>query len=64
MGFAEARKQAGKTQEETAKHLGITTGAVSQWETGTTKPSIARLASLAAYYGCTIEELLTDKEGA
>lgn len=64
MGFAQARKQAGKTQAETAKHLGVTTGAVSQWEKGMTKPSVSRLASLAAYYGCTIEELLTEKEGA
>lgn len=34
------RKEAGFTQEEMAKRLGVTTPAVNKWENGNSKPDI------------------------
>ena len=46
------------TQEELAKAVGITQGAVSQWEIGLTHPSIKYLKLLAQALGITLEELI------
>lgn len=46
------------TQAQIADKLGITQGAVSQWEAGATNPSIATISKLAAILGCSIDELL------
>lgn len=62
MGFARARARAGVSQQEVAAYLGVTQGAVSQWENGLSRPSIKRLSRLAELYGCTIEELLKEGE--
>lgn len=46
------------TQSELAKMLGVTQGAVSQWENGTTRPDIKLLPKLAQILKCTVDELL------
>jgi len=46
------------TQEELAKSVGITQGAVSQWELGLTHPSIKYLKLLANALDITLDELI------
>lgn len=41
------RKKAGYSQEQMARKLHLTQGAVSQWENGLTVPAADQLASLA-----------------
>lgn len=60
MGFRAARIKAGKTVRDVMEHLHVTDGAVYQWETGLTKPHIDKLAKLAKFYGCSIEDLLNE----
>ena len=60
MSFLAARERAGKTQTEVARHMEVTTGAISQWENGISAPKIERLKKLAAFYGCTVDELLKE----
>lgn len=52
------RKENRLTQEELAARLGVTQGAVSQWEKGTAAPSIDKLPQMAEILGCTVDELL------
>jgi transcriptional regulator with XRE-family HTH domain len=56
------RKKAGVTQGELAEKLGVTQGAVSQWENGDTKPSVELLPKLASVLGCTIDDLFRKDE--
>ena len=53
-----ARKQAGMTQAQLAKSLGIAQSAVTHWEAGDTRPNTARLAGLAGVLGTTVDDLL------
>lgn len=62
MGIVEARKRAGFTQEEAARMLKITTGAIGQWETGKSFPKRTRILEVARLYGCTVDELLMPDE--
>ncbi len=50
------------SQQELAKKLSISQGAVSQWETGKSMPRAEMLPKLADCLGCTVDELLK-KEG-
>ena len=50
------------TQQEVAKRLGVKPGAVSKWETGRTMPRVDKLPAIAKLYGCTVEELLADRQ--
>lgn len=61
MSLVSARKAAGKTQKQTADHLGITDSAVNQWEKGKTFPKTELLPKLAKFYGCTVDELLKEE---
>ena len=63
MKLYEKRKAAGLTQDAVAKELNVTPSAVSQWESGDTRPKIEYLPALARLYGCTIEELLREDNG-
>lgn len=60
MSFKSARFKAGKKAVEVAEYMGVSAVAVSQWENGVYFPTIDKLQKLAAYYDCTIEELLED----
>ena len=61
MGFRSARKRAGKTVMDVCKHIGVTDASVYFWETGQTKPTASRLIKLAAFYGCTVDDLLREE---
>ena len=52
------RKDAGLSQEYIAQALGITQGAVSQWEAGESLPRADKLPLLAKLLNCTTDELL------
>lgn len=52
------RKAAGMSQGELARLLGVTQGAVSQWEQGATNPTVSRLAEIARIFGVKVDDLL------
>lgn len=54
------RKKAGLSQQYIADHLGISQGAVSQWEQGLSMPSTDKLPILAKLLNCTTDELLEE----
>lgn len=58
------RKSKGMTQEALAEKLGVSSQAVSKWETDTSCPDIAMLPKLCATLGITTDELLTGKMDA
>lgn len=45
------RKNARLTQREVGAHFGIDKGAVSEWETGRSRPTVDKLAELDSLYG-------------
>ena len=47
------------TQETTAEQLGVSSHAVSMWETGSTRPDQSWLPRIAALYGVSIDYLLS-----
>jgi transcriptional regulator with XRE-family HTH domain len=53
------RESARLTQEQLAKALGVTSGAVCRWERGYNGPQAARLNDIAAACGVTMEGFLT-----
>ena len=54
------RRKAGLSQEELAEKLDVSRQAVSKWESGTARPDVDRLQSLAGFYGVTVDALLSD----
>ena len=54
----EMRKTCGYSQQQIARKLHITQGAISQWEQGLTSPAADQLISLADIFGITVDELL------
>ena len=52
------RKKAGYSQEQMARKLHLTQGAISQWENGLTVPAADQLASLASIFGISVDDLL------
>ena len=59
--FLNERKKAGKTQAEAARAVGVTPSAVSQWESGGMTPRLLTCQRLAAFYGCTVDDLLREE---
>ena len=64
--FKRLREQNNYIQEFVAKELGVTQGAISQWEKGETFPKTELLSRIAKLYKCTVDDLLNEeeKEGA
>lgn len=58
------RKEKHMTQEELAKLLGVSSQAVSKWETDTSCPDISLLPQLCKVLCVTTDELLTGKNDA
>lgn len=56
------RKEKGLTQEQLAKAVGVSTPAVSKWESGNTYPDIMLLAPIARLLGITTDILLSYQE--
>lgn len=52
------RKEKGVTQETLAEFLGVSTPAVSKWETGQSYPDITLLPEIASYFGVTIDYIM------
>ena len=52
------RQEQDITQEQLADALGITSRAVSQWETDRTAPGISQLPALANFFDVTTDHLL------
>ena len=53
------REQLGLTQEDIARHFGITRNAVQQWEAGKTAPRGGRLRGLAGVLQRSVQWLVT-----
>lgn len=51
------RRHDGRTQEDLANVLGVTSQAVSRWESGGSYPDMNLIPSIANYFGITIDEL-------
>lgn len=51
------RRRDGRTQEDLANALGVTSQAVSRWESGGSYPDMNLIPSIANYFGITIDEL-------
>lgn len=64
MGFRQARLKAGRSVGEVMEELNVSDAAVYCWETGAYRPRTNKLIQLARFYGCSIEELLTDNSVA
>lgn len=58
--IAKLRKRAGLTQESAADKLRVERSTVAKWEAGASFPRAAMLPKIAALYGCTLDDLLTD----
>lgn len=58
----EIRKNAGITQVELAKIMGVTQGNVAAWETGRSMPTADKLPALAKVLGCKIDDLFEKGE--
>ena len=56
------RKEKGITQEELAFKLGVTTSAVSKWETGKNSPDITMLQMLSDIFDISLEEIYQENE--
>lgn len=57
--IAQYRKEQGLTQENLAERLGISSQAVSKWETDQTCPDILLLPQLSKLLGVSVDTLLT-----
>jgi transcriptional regulator with XRE-family HTH domain len=55
-----AREAKGISQRELAKQIKVSAGAVGQWETGVTRPSLANRVDLAKYLNIPFVQLLPE----
>lgn len=54
----EFRKRRGLTQEQLAEAMGVTVGAVSKWESGSSTPDISIILELADFFETSVDVLL------
>lgn len=59
--LAQARRQAGLTQEQLAERIRVEIATVSRYETGATLPSLVTLEAMAAALHVTIADLLDEE---
>lgn len=52
------REMLGLTQNELAKVVGVTQGAVAQWENGISRPGVDTLCKLADVFRCKVDDIL------
>ena len=57
-----ARVNAGISQKEAAKRLGINVGTLSNWERGQTFPSVEEFKALCDLYGCPSDLIFLRKK--
>lgn len=55
------RQRLKMSQESFAEAIGVTQGAVSQWENGATKPSFKAVFAISKLLNITIEQLLAEE---
>lgn len=60
-GFKYARLVAGCSQDELAEKIGVTPGAISQWEAGKTSPTAKNLKKLSEVLNVPMEKLMVDE---
>lgn len=63
MSFATARENAGLSQRDVARQLGVDQSTVCSWEVGRQHPRASMLVKLADLYCCTIDELMGRSTG-
>lgn len=56
--IANLRKQAGMSQEELGKRLGVSQQTISAWEKGKTQPDLAQLRRLASLFSVPVDVLV------
>lgn len=61
--LAAARKNAGFSQHEAARRLGVDQSAVSFWESGKRIPRVAMLVKISDLYCCSFDELMGRSAG-
>lgn len=54
----EYRQAAGMSQRELAAMIGVTQGAIHQWEAGKTMPMVGKLFAIAEALGCNVDDLI------
>lgn len=57
LGLKSRRARVGLSMQALGDRLGVTSGAVSAWETGRNIPSADKLPALAEVLGCSMEDL-------
>ncbi len=58
MSIRSVRENAKMTQGTLATALGVSQGAVANWEKGLNNPTADNLVKMAAIFGCSVDELL------
>lgn len=56
------RAEKGLGQREVAAGIGVTPGAVAQWELGLSNPTLPNFLALADLLGCSLDQLLARDE--
>lgn len=54
------RKLHGISQCQLAEAIGVTQGAVSQWERGDARPTVENLISISKFLGCKLDDLIKE----
>lgn len=62
--IAEMRREKSLTQAQLAALVNVSHQAVSKWESGQTLPDIETLVRLTAFFGVTVEQLLSNDENS